>query len=172
MLQLRIEQVQIDNVLAPRPSRGVGSAMAAISKSAAAAGRGKSSATVRRRREQEAGMKLGEPLPRNGACTHYSKVSESAGCLARCPHTRSPRRVPAWPAWPEADSWRCAGCGVCGVTLQSLRWLRFPCCGRAFPCDVCHEQATGGSAGACAELPWANRMICGMCAFEQVRRRM
>jgi hypothetical protein len=39
--------------------------------------------------------------------------------------------------------------------------LRFPCCGKAFPCDVCHETRE--------DHPYelANRMICGFCAKEQ-----
>lgn len=41
--------------------------------------------------------------------------------------------------------------------------LRFPCCGRAFPCDTCHEEASLGH-----EMKVANRMICGHCSTEQV----
>ena len=39
---------------------------------------------------------------------------------------------------------------------------RFPCCGKAFPCDVCHDTKE--------DHPYelANRMICGHCAKEQV----
>lgn len=40
---------------------------------------------------------------------------------------------------------------------------RFPCCGRAYPCDVCHDE----DQDHLMEL--ANRMICGYCAKEQVR---
>eukprot|EP00923_Selenidium_pygospionis_P047284 GHVN01081595.1.p1 GENE.GHVN01081595.1~~GHVN01081595.1.p1 ORF type:complete len:728 (+),score=110.99 GHVN01081595.1:300-2186(+) len=62
------------------------------------------------------GIKLGTPLPKNGACKHYKK---------------------------------------------SYRWMRFPCCGKAFPCDVCHDENTDH------DNVWATRMICGHCSKEQ-----
>ncbi|KAI8612567.1 hypothetical protein BC830DRAFT_1136148 [Chytriomyces sp. MP71] len=65
------------------------------------------------------GIVLGQPLPHNGACTHYRK---------------------------------------------SYRWFRFPCCARAYPCDQCHEAQKPDAH----EMQWANRMICGFCAREQV----
>ena len=43
------------------------------------------------------------------------------------------------------------------------RWLRFPCCGRRFPCDVCHEEETDGH-----DMKWAMRHACGFCSTEQV----
>ena len=42
------------------------------------------------------------------------------------------------------------------------RWLRFPCCGRRFACDLCHEEQTDGH-----EMKWAQRMVCGYCSHEQ-----
>ncbi len=30
--------------------------------------------------------------------------------------------------------------GTCKHYGHSYRWLRFPCCGRAFPCDNCHNE--------------------------------
>eukprot|EP00050_Salpingoeca_kvevrii_P018921 m.80095 g.80095 ORF g.80095 m.80095 type:complete len:292 (-) comp8198_c2_seq1:19-894(-) len=59
----------------------------------------------------------GQPLPKNGACDHYSK---------------------------------------------SLRWLRFPCCGVAYPCVLCHQLSDCPH-----ENTLANRMICGKCSREQ-----
>ena len=50
--------------------------------------------------------------------------------------------------WLEATMW--------------YRWLRFPCCGLRFPCDLCHEELTDGH-----EMAWAKRMVCGFCSFEQ-----
>ena len=44
----------------------------------------------------------------------------------------------------------------------SCRWLRFPCCGMRFPCDLCHEEGTDGH-----EMVWATRMLCGFCSTEQ-----
>ena len=51
--------------------------------------------------------------------------------------------------------------GTCKHYKRSHRWLRFPCCGRAWPCDVCHDSNSDH------ECEWANRMICGFCSKEQ-----
>eukprot|EP00922_Rhytidocystis_sp_ex-Travisia-forbesii_P006964 GHVS01010189.1.p1 GENE.GHVS01010189.1~~GHVS01010189.1.p1 ORF type:complete len:692 (+),score=58.94 GHVS01010189.1:1-2076(+) len=51
--------------------------------------------------------------------------------------------------------------GSCKHYKKSYRWLRFPCCGQAFPCDVCHDSATDHPN------EWASRMICGFCSKEQ-----
>lgn len=51
--------------------------------------------------------------------------------------------------------------GACKHYKQSHRWLRFPCCGRAYPCDACHDE----DQDHLMEL--ATRMICGYCAKEQ-----
>ena len=57
--------------------------------------------------------------------------------------------------------------GACRHYAHSHRWLRFPCCGRLFPCDVCHELAPAMS-DLCASAPWAPRMACGFCSREQL----
>merc|ERR1712176_1688398 len=69
-----------------------------------------------RKHEKELGIKVGTPLPDQGACKHFRK---------------------------------------------SNRWMRFPCCGRAFPCHECHDEAVDHVHD------WANRMLCGFCSFEQ-----
>ncbi|XP_072409275.1 uncharacterized protein [Chiloscyllium punctatum] len=51
--------------------------------------------------------------------------------------------------------------GTCVHYKKSFRWLRFPCCGRAYPCDVCHDDDQDHV------MEMANRMICGYCAKEQ-----
>ncbi|KAM8890811.1 uncharacterized protein AB9W97_011649 isoform 1-T5 [Spinachia spinachia] len=51
--------------------------------------------------------------------------------------------------------------GACKHYKQSHRWLRFPCCGRTYPCDVCHDEDQDHP------MELANRMICGYCAKEQ-----
>ncbi|GAX77845.1 hypothetical protein CEUSTIGMA_g5287.t1 [Chlamydomonas eustigma] len=51
--------------------------------------------------------------------------------------------------------------GTCKHYRHSYRWLRFPCCGWRFPCDLCHEEATDHP------LKWATRMVCGFCSSEQ-----
>ncbi|KAI9326843.1 hypothetical protein BDR26DRAFT_809240 [Obelidium mucronatum] len=54
--------------------------------------------------------------------------------------------------------------GACSHYRKSYRWFRFPCCGRAFACDICHEENKSDDH----EMKWANRMICGFCSREQV----
>lgn len=51
--------------------------------------------------------------------------------------------------------------GTCKHYKKSYRWFRFPCCGKAFPCDVCHEEKENHI------MVLANRMICGFCCKEQ-----
>ncbi|KAI9139819.1 hypothetical protein BKA69DRAFT_1016033, partial [Paraphysoderma sedebokerense] len=53
--------------------------------------------------------------------------------------------------------------GACKHYRRSYRWMRFPCCSRAFPCDVCHDEANPDKH----ETQRANRMICGYCSKEQ-----
>eukprot|EP00890_Picochlorum_soloecismus_P006616 jgi/Picsp_1/77/NSC_00077-R1_chy zinc finger family protein len=53
--------------------------------------------------------------------------------------------------------------GACRHYLHSYRWLRFPCCGRRFPCDLCHEESVEDGH----EAKWALRMVCGFCSAEQ-----
>lgn len=45
---------------------------------------------------------------------------------------------------------------------MNLHVLRFPCCGRTYPCDVCHDMDQDHP------MELATRMICGYCAKEQV----
>lgn len=51
--------------------------------------------------------------------------------------------------------------GTCRHYRKSCRWLRFPCCGKAYPCDGCHDDAENH------EMELATRMLCGYCAKEQ-----
>ena len=39
---------------------------------------------------------------------------------------------------------------------------RFPCCGKAYPCDICHDSKEDHP------MERASRMICGYCSREQV----
>jgi len=52
--------------------------------------------------------------------------------------------------------------GTCKHYKKSFRWLRFPCCGMVYPCDVCHDENEDGH-----EMKLATRMLCGHCAREQ-----
>lgn len=54
--------------------------------------------------------------------------------------------------------------GVCEHYRHSLRWFRFQCCGKAFPCDVCHDRSECADANT-GKI--ASRMICGLCSKEQ-----
>ena len=53
--------------------------------------------------------------------------------------------------------------GACAHYGKSHRWFRFPCCGRLYPCDVCHE--AGKRDGH--EMTRATRAVCGFCSREQ-----
>ena len=53
--------------------------------------------------------------------------------------------------------------GACSHFKHSYRWLRFPCCGRAHPCAMCHAASDCPAADLGA---WANRMLCGKCSKE------
>ncbi|EGZ21605.1 hypothetical protein PHYSODRAFT_492573 [Phytophthora sojae] len=54
--------------------------------------------------------------------------------------------------------------GACDHYRHSLRWFRFQCCGKAFPCDVCHDLSDCPEAN---QGKLASRMICGLCSKEQ-----
>ncbi|KAF1335460.1 hypothetical protein FI667_g1243, partial [Globisporangium splendens] len=54
--------------------------------------------------------------------------------------------------------------GVCEHYKHSFRWFRFQCCGKAFPCDVCHDSSDCPQANM-GKI--ASRMICGLCSKEQ-----
>ncbi|XP_071965329.1 uncharacterized protein [Antedon mediterranea] len=51
--------------------------------------------------------------------------------------------------------------GTCQHYKKSFRWLRFPCCGKCYPCDCCHDDDSDHI------FTYANRMLCGFCAKEQ-----
>ncbi|VBB32327.1 unnamed protein product, partial [Acanthocheilonema viteae] len=53
--------------------------------------------------------------------------------------------------------------GTCRHYKKSYRWFRFPCCGKLYPCDLCHNDAEKEH-----EMKLANRMVCGFCSKEQV----
>lgn len=69
------------------------------------------------------------------------------------------KRVPKDPlireGYPLPDN------GTCKHYKKSYRWFRFPCCGKAYPCDTCHDEKEDHM------MTLANRMICGYCCKEQ-----
>ena len=99
--------------------------------------------TVHVSRKKEAKLQEGKPLPEFGTCSHYKKSHRWLRC--GCSLTR----------W----HWSTFGCFETNLIFDVVR---FPCCGKAYPCDVCHD-TTEDHPG---EL--ANRMICGYCSREQV----
>jgi DNA-directed RNA polymerase subunit RPC12/RpoP len=56
--------------------------------------------------------------------------------------------------------------GTCDHYKKSFRWFRFPCCGRVFPCDECHNEAFKDEPH---EVKFSNKMICGWCSREQLQ---
>ncbi|GFT10889.1 uncharacterized protein C18H10.09 [Nephila pilipes] len=52
--------------------------------------------------------------------------------------------------------------GTCKHYKKSYRWLRFPCCGRLYPCDICHDEKEIDH-----DMKFASRMVCGYCSKEQ-----
>ncbi|KAJ2772102.1 hypothetical protein IWQ56_001525 [Coemansia nantahalensis] len=51
--------------------------------------------------------------------------------------------------------------GACKHYRRSTRWLRFPCCGKAYPCVTCHDDKEDHAH------EFAQSMLCGHCAREQ-----
>jgi hypothetical protein len=88
-----------------------------------------------------------------GQTTNAGGPSSSSGRARRPSH---PHQAPLVPGTPLPAT------GTCRHYPHSHRWLRFPCCGRLAPCDLCHEVAS-------PECPsvWATRHVCGFCSVEQ-----
>lgn len=51
--------------------------------------------------------------------------------------------------------------GTCVHYKKSLRWFRFSCCHKLYPCDDCHNENSEH------QLEIAKTILCGYCAFEQ-----
>ena len=51
--------------------------------------------------------------------------------------------------------------GACKHYKYSLRWFRFSCCNKVFPCDTCHDETSDHNC------EFAKTILCGFCAFEQ-----
>ena len=51
--------------------------------------------------------------------------------------------------------------GACKQYKHSLRWFRFSCCNKIFPCDLCHDEASDHNS------EFAKTILCGFCACEQ-----
>lgn len=94
---------------------------------------------------------LGERLTARCACGSAIQVEvEAVEYLERSSHTAPPKIGQELP-----------GRGACKHYKKSLRWFRFPCCQRLYPCDICHDEQAGHAHEQ------ANRMVCGLCSREQ-----
>lgn len=95
-------------------------------------------------------VQKGKPLPEKGACKHYKQSHR----WLRCHHLSDCSGVTANVAM--------------GNMLSAVHGSvsRFPCCGRAYACDVCHDEDQDHP------MELATRMICGFCAKEQVSCRL
>ena len=51
--------------------------------------------------------------------------------------------------------------GACKHYKYSLRWFRFSCCNKVFPCDICHDETSDHNCES------AKTILCGFCAKEQ-----
>ena len=51
--------------------------------------------------------------------------------------------------------------GACKHYKHSLRWFRFSCCNKIFPCDICHDEASDHNN------EFAKTILCGFCACRQ-----
>ena len=51
--------------------------------------------------------------------------------------------------------------GACKHYKHSLRWFRFSCCNKIFPCDICHDESSDHNS------EYAKTVLCGFCACEQ-----
>lgn len=89
-------------------------------------------------------VQKGKPLPEKGTCKHYKQSHRWLRCNSLSDF-RGPKR----------SNWSVQNEPACVV-------FRFPCCGRAYPCDVCHDEDQDHP------MELATRMICGYCAKEQV----
>ncbi|XP_002732573.1 uncharacterized protein LOC100368927 [Saccoglossus kowalevskii] len=85
-----------------------------------------------------------------------SKVSGKAHVI----EVKKPKKVSKDPAIQEGKPLPLNG--TCKHYKKSFRWLRFPCCGKAYPCDECHNAEETDH-----EMKLATRMICGHCCKEQ-----
>lgn len=103
-------------------------------------------------RQADAKAQRTKDQPRNAVSTTFKPQNRGASCDLHDPHARLPIA-----GQPLPDN------GACKHYLHSYRWLRFPCCGRRFPCDLCHEQNVDDGH----EAKWATRMVCGFCSIEQ-----
>nr|KAG5703656.1 hypothetical protein BaRGS_002530 [Batillaria attramentaria] len=98
------------------------------------------------------------------ACLPFDVILQNCCSVVTClncsKETKMGRRLPKDPAIQEGKP--LPNFGTCKHYKKSYRWLRFPCCGKCYPCDICHDSKEDH------EMKFANRMICGFCCKEQM----
>lgn len=93
--------------------------------------------------------------PPDGGAKGGAKAGGKAGGKSGGGRGRGPAQPVLTPGEPLPEK------GTCRHYRHSYRWLRFPCCGARYACDLCHEEA------ADHPMKWATRMVCGFCSIEQ-----
>jgi hypothetical protein len=111
-----------------------------------------------RRLAFKADAALFAPAPtRPTAAAGAAPAAGPAGAPGRAAAAAADWARPLVPGQPLPDR------GACVHYRHSYRWLRFPCCGRRYPCDLCHELGVEDGHA----MRWAQRMCCGFCSVEQ-----
>ena len=89
-----------------------------------------------------------------------AETQQAAGGRAAVPAaSRAPATTPDSRARPTPGP--LPDGGACRHYRRSRRHFRFPCCGRVYACDLCHEE------GEAHDLKLATRHVCGACGVEQ-----
>ncbi|EDO32099.1 predicted protein [Nematostella vectensis] len=138
-----------------------------------------------KRQPKTPGLKEGFPLPENGTCKHYKKSYRwlRFPCCGKCYpcdvcHEESENHEMVFASrmvcgYCSKEQNPCVACKSSMTRAKSAHWEggkgcrdktvmdRFPCCGKCYPCDVCHEESENH------EMVFASRMVCGYCSKEQ-----
>lgn len=105
---------------------------------------------------KEPEIQLGRPLPADGTCKHYKKSYRWfrwVSCDIAVKKKNQLHELRKFGSYkPNSTCWH----KKFGI------FPRFPCCGKCYPCDICHEEKEGDH-----EMLLATRMICGHCCKEQ-----
>lgn len=94
--------------------------------------------------------------------TKFLKLQAANGLLSTKKEAQSVRKKPVKDASVKPGE-ALPDNGICKHYKKSYRWLRFPCCGKLYPCDICHDEKEEGDH----EQKFASRMVCGFCSKEQ-----
>jgi hypothetical protein len=117
-----------------------------------------------------AGLTIGQPL----VCIVWARSRRSRSRARPAAQQGRLRPLSQLSALAAVRGWRVQERG----SMRALCARSFPCCGKAFPCPLCHDKGSDhegvvrtarvgvcSSSRCCAQ--WATRMICGKCSREQ-----